>query len=101
MKTKLLSATRTIIVLMLLVLPTLLTVGFVTEGTAYARDPAPNGCDVRQTCEATPVGKNCPGGINVCNDTYVSQCVQKDDCDVVTKYVNPFIRFLILLVGIA
>jgi hypothetical protein len=100
MKTKLLSAARTIKVLILLVFLSLFTISLAADNRAYAEEPICDASTAGRICPPTK-GVNCKGGINQCNDAYVSQCVQKTDCDIVVKYVNPMIRFLILLVGIA
>lgn len=100
MKTKLLHAARNIRVLILLVTLSLFAISLANPQPAYARLTCEDDPTISNSCPNRP-GTNCPGGVNVCSDDYAYTCVQKTDCDIVKKYVNPMIRFLILFVGIA
>jgi hypothetical protein len=100
LKSKILRAARSVSVLLLLVAIGYGSASLASSPTAYAKADTGSDCDVRQTCEPGQ-GQNCTGGIHVCNDQYVITCQTAKDCNIVQKYVNPAIRALELLVGIA
>jgi hypothetical protein len=65
--------------------------------TAFAATPAPTPA----SSPISPKASDCQGGVANCGDTYQSECKSANDCDIVSRYVNPFIKILSGLVGVA